>query len=403
MALNFFLEQLVGLLGKRGTHLLTHQRHARSEVRHRHLHGRRTVVERQCHPNAHFHHRVALHHADFTVRRPLPHFYQTNVLAEDRLVVFVKQRREFRIVHLVLHAHAQQIQDAWVGVLHLASHHQHQTHRAGLHQHPETFLGLKKVQFCPLPLGDVVDHQHSLVGCGVRRSRGLQVNLRPLLGDALKLHTRPRKLPGAQALPIAGVDHVEDVFSDGEFLPPKQDRELLVGIHNFRPFQKRNALHRMSGQGPEPLLALADDLLVHHALADVADLHEHLAIAGGNSLPLPFKHSARLATDEAAHFGRTALKDPLIFRLEQPLLVALQLPKSTLRVPNSIHPSLRRGPVQHPAGHGIPSHRLALGNQNHGLRAGFQQLHVWRLRSHVQRVPSRRLSTLDPSTLRSFP
>ena len=360
-------------------------------------------MERQRHPNAHFHHRVALHHAYFAVRRPLPHFYQTDVLTKDRLVVFVKQRREFRVVHLVLHAHAQQVQNAWVGVLHFASHHQHQTHRAGLHQHPETFLGLEKVQFRAFPLGDVVDHQHGLVGCGVRRSRGLQVNLRPLLGDALKLHTRPRKLPSPQALPIAGVDHVEDVFPDREFLPPKQDGKLLVGIHDFSPLQKRNAFHRMSGQGPEPLLTLADDLLVHHALADVADSHKHLAIASGNSLPLPFKHSACLATNQAAHFGRTALKHPLVFGLKQTLLVALQLPKSTLRVPNSFHPSFRRGPVQHTAGHGIPSHRLAFRNQNHGLRAGFQQLHVWRLRSHVQRVPSRRLSTLDPSTLRSFP
>ena len=229
------------------------------------------------------------------------------------------------------------------------------------------------------------------------------MNLRPLLGDALELHPGPRKLSGPQALPIPGIDHVEDVFPNGEFLPSKQDGELLVGVHNFCPLQKRNALHGMSGQGPETLLAFPDDLLVHHPLADVADLHEHLAIPCRNSLPFPFEHRARVATNQAAHLGRPALKHPLILGLKQPLFVALQLPKSALCVPDSIHPSFGRGPIQHAACHGIPSHGLALCDQNHGLRAGFQQLHVWRLRSHVQRVPSRRLSTLDPSTLRSFP
>ena len=79
----------------------------------------------------------------------------------------MKQRRKLRVVHLVLHAHAQQIQDAWIGVFDLAIHHQHQPHRTGFHQHPEAFLGLEQIQFCALAFGDVVNHQHCLVGRGV--------------------------------------------------------------------------------------------------------------------------------------------------------------------------------------------------------------------------------------------
>ncbi len=42
----FFLEQLIGLFRKRRTHLLAHQGHAGSKVRHCHLHSRRAIVER---------------------------------------------------------------------------------------------------------------------------------------------------------------------------------------------------------------------------------------------------------------------------------------------------------------------------------------------------------------------
>ncbi len=185
------------------------------------------------------------------------------------------------------------------------------------------------------------------------------MNLCSLLGDSLELHTRPRKLARTKTLPIPCVHHVENVFSYGQLLPPKQDGKLLVGVHNFRPLQKGNAFHGMSSQCSEPLLAFTDNLLIHHPLANVSDLQKHLAVSCWNSFPLSFEHGPCVASNQAAHFGRPTLEYPFIFRFKQPFLITLKHPESVSHIPNSVHPSLRRRPIKHATSHGIPSHRRA--------------------------------------------
>ena len=197
----------------------------------------------------------------------------------------MKQGDKHLIVHLVLHPRTHQVQNPWVAVLHLAIHHEKQSHGAGLHQHSKTLLGLEQIQFCALPFGDVVNHQHRLVGGGICGTCGFEMNGSPLLGDALKLHPRACEFPGTQPLPIPWIHQRQNVLANGQFFPTKKNGKLLVGVDDLVAFQKRNTLHGVTGKGSEALFAVADDLLVHHPFADVANLKQQRAVPHWNCLP----------------------------------------------------------------------------------------------------------------------
>ena len=351
VSLDFLLQQQIRLFGQRRTHLLTNQGHPGSKVCQRDLDRRRSVVKGQGHPDAYFH--------EFLVRRGQTHLpvgrsiallHQPNVLFQHRLVVLVKQGHKLLVIHLVLQPNANQIEDPRVGVLHLSFHQQKQPHGTCFHKHPESLLRLKQVQLGALPFGDVVHHQHRLVGGGIHRTRRLEVNGPSLLGDSLKLHPGSRILSGAQSLPIPRIDHGEDVFPNGQFLPAKQNGELLIRIHHLGAFQEGNSLHGVPGQRPEALLAVPDHRLVQHAFADVANLNEVGPIANRHSFPLAVEQRASLTAHLATHFGGTSLKQLLKLRFEKPSFVAFQHEQPLPQRPHILHPCLLGRPVQHATG-----------------------------------------------------
>ena len=323
-------------------------------------------MERQRHPHPHLHDLVVRHiHSHLTIWRSLPPFNEFDVLFQHRLIVFVEQGGETLVVDLVLHPNAHQIENTRIAVLHFAFNHQQQTDGTGLHQHPESLFGLEQIQFCALAFRDVVHHQHRLVGGGVGGTRGFEVNGPALLGDTLEFHPGACKLASPQSLPIPGVHQVQNVLPDGQFLPPKKDCKLLVGVDDLVPLEEGNALHGVSSQSPESLLAVANDLLVHHAFADVTNLEKEGSVPNWHSLPLGIEHRSRLTHNPAPHFGGIALQSTFHLGLEQPHFVALEVPQPPIHCPNLGNPRRFGRPVQHATRLRIPSHRFPSLDQNH--------------------------------------